>query len=86
MPPGATREIPRPGAAKCRSGHLGTTRRHSSPTRLPPLRIAPFSLTPGGEAVLTSVGPQVEGSVTAYVDAAGPRGFFVVEVKLTEIF
>ena len=51
-----------------------------------PLRIAPFSLTPGGEAVLTSVGPQVEGSVTAYVDAAGPRGFFVVGVKLTEIF
>ena len=50
-----------------------------------PLRIAPFSLTPGGEAVLTSVGPQVEGNLTAYVDATGPRGFFVVGVKLTEV-
>ena len=44
-----------------------------------------FSRTPGGVANLTTVGPDFEGDFTAYVDARGPKGFFVVGVHLTEI-
>ncbi len=48
----------------------------------PPL-ITPFSTTPTGPANQTTVGPEVFGDFTAYVDATGPNGFFSVGVKLT---
>lgn len=50
-----------------------------------PLTLASFSKTPTGLANQTQVGPEDEGSFTAYVDAVGSKGFFVVGVRLTEI-
>ena len=50
-----------------------------------PFQLVSFSTTLNGAATQTSVGPQIQGDFTAYVDAAGPRGFFVVGVKLTEV-
>lgn len=49
-----------------------------------PLTLATFSKTPTGVANETQVGPEVEGNFTAYVDAVGSKGFFVVGVRLTE--
>ena len=50
-----------------------------------PFNPVAFSKTPSGLADQTSVGPEVEGNFTAYVDATGPKGFFVVGLKLTEV-
>jgi Rieske Fe-S protein len=47
--------------------------------------LVPFSITPTGVANLVVVGPEVEGNFTAYVDVTGPRGFFTVGVKLTQV-
>lgn len=49
-----------------------------------PLTLASFSKTPTGVANQTQVGPEAEGNFTAYVDAVGSKGFFVVGVRLTE--
>jgi Rieske Fe-S protein len=49
-----------------------------------PLEMISFSATPAGGTNLTSVGPQVQGDFTAYVDATGPHAFFAVGLKLTE--
>ncbi|PAW70406.1 MAG: hypothetical protein B9S35_15205 [Opitutia bacterium Tous-C5TDCM] len=50
-----------------------------------PLTLASFSRTPTGLANQTQVGPEAEGNFTAYVDAVGSKGFFVVGVRLTEV-
>jgi Rieske Fe-S protein len=50
-----------------------------------PLTLASFSKTPAGVANQTQVGPEAEGNFTAYVDAVGSKGFFVVGVRLTEV-
>ncbi len=57
--------------------------RHQA-TLADPLTLANFSTTPTGAANLTQVGPEAEGSFTAYVDATGSKGFFVVGVRLSE--
>jgi len=50
-----------------------------------PFNLISFATTPTGPANRTSVGPENEGNFTAYVDAVGSRGFFVVGVRLTEV-
>ncbi|MES2437889.1 MAG: Rieske 2Fe-2S domain-containing protein [Verrucomicrobiota bacterium] len=50
-----------------------------------PLGLVSFSITPDGPANQTSAGPEFEGDFTAYVDASGASGFFVVGVRLTEV-
>ncbi len=44
-----------------------------------------FSLTPSGPANQSTIGPESEGIINAYVDATGPRGLFSVGVKLTHL-
>jgi Rieske Fe-S protein len=50
----------------------------------PPV-IAAYSKTARGPANQTAVGPEEEGTFTAYVDASGSKGFFSVGVRLTEV-
>lgn len=50
----------------------------------PPATI-PFATTADGPANQTTIGPSVSGMFTAYVDAAGSRGFFSVSVMLTPL-
>ena len=50
-----------------------------------PFNLIAYSKTPSGVANQTTVGPEAEGVFTAYVDAAGPRGFFSVGLKITEV-
>lgn len=49
-----------------------------------PSQLVSFATTPIGPANQTTVGPEVFGDFTAYVDATGPHGFFSVGVKLTQ--
>lgn len=50
-----------------------------------PAQTVAFATSPTGAADKTSVGPEIFGDFTAYVDATGPRGFFAVGLKLTEV-
>lgn len=45
----------------------------------------PFTLTENGTVFLTSITPTVDGEVTAYLDATGPRGFYVVGLRLSAV-
>lgn len=47
-----------------------------------PSQLVSYATTPTGVANKTTVGPEVIGDFTAYVDATGPVGFFSVGVKL----
>lgn len=44
-----------------------------------------FSLTHSGSTNQSTIGPESEGIIHAYVDATGPRGFFSVGVKLSSL-
>ena len=46
-------------------------------------QVISYSKTATGIANQSNIGPEEEGSFTAYVDTTGPRGFFSVGVKLT---
>jgi nitrite reductase/ring-hydroxylating ferredoxin subunit len=50
-----------------------------------PSSLVSFSTTAGGVANQISVEPEVSGNFTAYVEASGPKGFFSVGVRLTEV-
>lgn len=56
--------------------------RHQSEPGAPGTLVG-FSLTPDGPADRMAAFPQDDGDFTAYVDSTGPRGFFVVGLKLT---
>ncbi|MEK7952230.1 Rieske (2Fe-2S) protein [Luteolibacter soli] len=47
-----------------------------------PFTVIPFSLTPAGPANATELFPELDGTVSAYVDATGPKGFYAVALKL----
>ena len=47
--------------------------------------VVPFTTTANGADLLTSITPTSDGIVTAYIDAAGPRGFYVVGLQLTAV-
>lgn len=49
-----------------------------------PSQLVSYATTPSGVANKTTVGPDIFGDFTAYVDAIGPKGFFTVSVQLTE--
>ncbi len=44
--------------------------------------VIPFATTATGSANQTALSPVTSGNLTAYVDASGPKGFFVVALKL----
>ncbi|RYD32261.1 MAG: hypothetical protein EOP85_21910 [Verrucomicrobiaceae bacterium] len=44
-----------------------------------------FSMTPDGPADRMSVVPMEDGDFSVYVDSSGPRGFFVVGLRLTPV-
>jgi Rieske Fe-S protein len=50
-----------------------------------PSALISYSKTATGLANRTTVGPEEEGSFTAYVDASGPKGFFTVGLRLTTV-
>jgi Rieske Fe-S protein len=50
-----------------------------------PSALISYSKKATGLANQTTVGPEEEGSFTAYVDASGPQGFFSVGLRLTEV-
>ena len=43
----------------------------------------PFTTTANGTQLLTSITPTADGEVTAYIDATGARGFYVVGLRLS---
>lgn len=47
-----------------------------------PFSVVPFATTPTGPANQTMLAPDFDGSATAYVDATGSLGFYVVTLKL----
>jgi Rieske Fe-S protein len=47
--------------------------------------VAPFTITPTGTQLLTSITPTTDGEVTAYIDATGARGFYVVGLQLSAV-
>lgn len=47
--------------------------------------IVPFAIAPGSTDLVSSYTPAVSGFVTAYIDATGPTGFFVVGLVLTPL-
>lgn len=49
-----------------------------------PSQLVSYATTPTGIANKTTVGPDIFGDFTAYVDTTGPTGFFTVGVRLTE--
>jgi Rieske Fe-S protein len=50
-----------------------------------PSQLISYSTTPAGVANKTSVGPDILGDFTAYVDATGPLGFFTVGLRLADV-
>lgn len=56
--------------------------RYQADLASPPVPVL-FSKTPGGAANQSAASPQLDGDFTAYVDASGPVGFFVVGLKLS---
>lgn len=45
----------------------------------------PFSITPTGTQLLPSITPTADGEITAYIDATGARGFYVVGLRLSAV-
>jgi nitrite reductase/ring-hydroxylating ferredoxin subunit len=58
--------------------------RHQPDLQSPSVPIS-FSLTPAGIANQQTLGPLVYGDINTYIDATGSKGFFTVELKLTEV-
>jgi Rieske Fe-S protein len=48
-----------------------------------PSQLVSYATTPSGVANKTTVGPEIFGDFTAYVDTVGPRGFFSIGVRLS---
>lgn len=47
--------------------------------------VVPFTTTANGTVLLTSITPTADGDVTAYIDATGDRGFYVVGLRLSQV-
>lgn len=47
--------------------------------------VVPFTTTANGTALLTSITPTADGDVTAYIDATGARGFYVIGLRLSPV-
>ncbi len=47
--------------------------------------MVPFTITANGTQLLTSITPTSDGEVTAYIDATGARGFYVVGLRLSPV-
>ena len=45
----------------------------------------PFTITANGTQLITSITPTSDGEVTAYIDATGARGFYVVGLRLSPV-